>query len=65
MKNKDGKKMVSAELITKAKKAFSLTDEKAFDKMITNGHTLENALQMTAKDYFAGADITKWVKENQ
>ncbi len=57
--------MISKELIKKAKEHFSFTDEKAFDRMITNGHTLENALQYTAKDFYAGYDISKWVKENQ
>ena len=59
------KKVISKELIKKAKERFSFSDEKAFDRMITNGHTLENALQYTAKDFYAGYDITKWVKENQ
>jgi len=59
------KKVISKELIKKAKEHFSFSDEKAFDRMITNGHTLENALQYTAKDFYAGYDITKWVKENE
>lgn len=65
MKNKDGKKMISAELITKAKKAFSLEDAEAFDQAIVDGRSLEKALQMFAKDFYAGNAITKWVKENQ
>lgn len=57
--------MVSAELITKAKKAFSLEDAEAFDQAIVDGWSLEKALQMFAKDFYAGNQITKWVKENQ
>ena len=65
MKKRMVKKMVSKELIVKAKKQFSLDNEKKFDEMLLNGKTLENALQTTAKDFYAGYDITKWVKENQ
>ena len=62
---KGDKKMINAELINKAKNAFSLEDEEAFDQAIVDGWSLEDALQMFTKDYHAGNDITKWVKENQ